>query len=364
MLQRITLCLLLWTSGAPAAPPHAARTRNLLVVMVDGVRWQEVFSGAEAALMDRKTGGVADPDALRAQFWREDPAERRRALMPFLWNVVARQGQIFGNRTLAAEVYLTNGFNFSYPSYSETLCGVADPRVDSNDKKPNPNVNVLEWLNRQEGLKGRVAAFAAWDRFPYILNAERAGMLVNAGYEPLTVAPQTPALRLLNRLKAETEVWSGEPLDALTFHTALEYLRLHKPRVLFLGLGEPDEWAHSGRYDLYLKSVLRADQYIRELWETMQRAPGYRGRTTLVLATDHGRGSTLETWRDHGRRVPDSRYTWVAFLGPDTEALGERRQREAIQQAQVAATIAALLGLDFRNVASGAAPPVPDVLPK
>lgn len=358
------MCLLLLAEMAQAAPRRAAGTRNLLVVMVDGVRWQEVFMGAEAALMERRTGGVADPHALRTQFWREDPAERRRALMPFLWSVVARQGQIFGNRALAAEVYLTNGLNISYPSYSETLCGVADPRVDSNDKKPNPNVNVLEWLNRQPDFRGKVAAFAAWDRFPYILNAERAGMLVNAGYEPLRVAPQTPALRLLNRLKSETEVWPAEPLDALTFHTALEYFRLHRPRVLFLGLGEPDEWAHSGRYDLYLKSLLRADHYVRELWELVQGTPGYRGATALVLATDHGRGESPENWREHGRRIPESRSTWLAFLGPNIEALGERKQREALPQARVAATIAALLGLDFAGSVGAAAPPIPDLLAK
>lgn len=362
MVRRSAVWLLLSMSMASAVSAGGPRTRNLLVVMVDGVRWQEVFTGAEAALMDRETGGVADPDALRAQFWREDPAERRRALMPFLWSVVAQQGQIFGNPKLAAEVYLTNGFNFSYPSYSETLCGVADPRVDSNDRKPNPNVNVLEWLNGQAGLKGRVAAFAAWDRFPYILHAERSGMLVNAGYEPLATAPQTPALRLLNRLKAETEVWAGEPLDALTYHTAREYLRLHKPRVLFLALGEPDEWAHAGRYDLYLKSILRADRYVRELWETMAGIRQYRGATTLVLATDHGRGGSPQSWRDHGRRLPESRYTWLAVLGPDTQALGERRQREAIRQAQIAATIAALLGMDFRDAVPAASPPIADVL--
>ncbi|MGI8992391.1 MAG: hypothetical protein ACR2I2_22775, partial [Bryobacteraceae bacterium] len=42
--------------------------------------------------------------------------------------------------------YVTNGLNFSYPGYSETLCGFADPRIKSNDKVPNPNVTVLEWL--------------------------------------------------------------------------------------------------------------------------------------------------------------------------------------------------------------------------
>ena len=42
---------------------------------------------------------------------------------------------------------MTNGKNFSYPGYSEILCGFSDPRIDSNAKKPNPNVTMPEWLN-------------------------------------------------------------------------------------------------------------------------------------------------------------------------------------------------------------------------
>ena len=40
---------------------------------------------------------------------------------------------------------------------------VADPRIDSNDKIPNPNITVLEWLNTLPAYRGRVAAFGAWD---------------------------------------------------------------------------------------------------------------------------------------------------------------------------------------------------------
>jgi hypothetical protein len=35
--------------------------------MTDGLRWQEVFTGAEAALMDRTNGGVEHAADLRKQ---------------------------------------------------------------------------------------------------------------------------------------------------------------------------------------------------------------------------------------------------------------------------------------------------------
>ncbi len=290
------------------------------------------------------------------------PAASREALFPFLWGVVAKQGQIYGNRDKASEAFVTNGFNFSYPGYSEALCGFGDPRVDSNDKKPNPNINVLEWLNRKPAYAGKVAAFGAWELFPWILNRERSGLLVNAGYEPLNAPPVTEQIRLLNRLRRETEFWGGESFDAPTFLTALEYFRQHKPRVFFVSLGETDEWAHDGRYDLYLKSARRFDQYARELWETAQSMAEYRGSTSLILAVDHGRGEAPTDWKSHGEKLPESKYVWMGFLGPDTRALGEREKVAPVTQSQIAATIAALLGEDFRAVSGQVAAPIGDAI--
>ena len=122
---------------SPASPAER-KPRNQIFVMTDGLRWQEVFTGADPALIN-KENGVADAARFRGEFWRDSAAERRAVLLPFLWSTIARRGQIFGNRALGSDAYVTNGMNFSYPGYSEALCGVADPRIDSNDKKPNPN---------------------------------------------------------------------------------------------------------------------------------------------------------------------------------------------------------------------------------
>jgi hypothetical protein len=281
--------------------------------------------------------------------------------MPFLWSVMARQGQVWGNRQAGSEAWVTNGLNFSYPGYNETLTGAADPRVKSNDKIPNPNVTVFEWLHGKAAYRGKVAAFASWDVFPFIFNARRAGFPVNAGYDPLTVPPVTPAIALLNRVKAETRVWEGEVYDSFLFHTALEYVKLHKPRVIFVGLGDTDEWAHAGRYDLYLDAAHRADSYVRELWETVQGMKEYRGKTALIFSPDHGRGVGPE-WKSHGEKVPDSKNIWMSFLGPDTKALGERKSVQGVTQSQIAATLAALLGEDYAAAMPKAGKPIAEVV--
>jgi hypothetical protein len=345
-----------------AAPASVPRTRHVVLITTDGLRWQEVFGGADEQLLN-KDAGVSDPAALKQEFWRDTPGARREALLPFLWTVIAKEGQVFGNVRQGSVVRVTNGHNFSYPGYNELLSGKADPRVDSNDKKPNPNVTVLEWLNGRGAYRGRVAAFGSWDVFPWILNRERSGVVVNAGFEPLS-SPGDPARRaMLNQLLADTTPFvEGVRHDSFTFAAALDYVRAARPRVLYLGLGETDDWAHLGRYDNYLRTARRFDDYVRRLWEQMQAMDGYRGRTTFVITTDHGRGEAPVEWKSHGEKIPASENIWIAVIGPDTPARGEGAHAETLTQSQVAPTVAALLGEDFAGASAGVARPIHAVL--
>jgi hypothetical protein len=354
---------------AAAQAPAAHKTQNVIVVMMDGLRWQEVFRGADPELI-KTLGpdwlGAAKERTAQAQqlYWRDSPAERRQALMPFLWSTMASQGQIFGNRDLGSESQVTNGLNFSYPGYNETLTGFADPRIHSNDNVPNPNVTVFEWLNAKPAFAGKVAAFGAWDVFNGIFNRERCGFQVNAGYDPLTTLPGNAQIELLNALKAEiARISPNEAFDPLPFHTAVAYMKAKKPRVLFVGLLETDAWAHRGAYPEYLNAAHRGDSYLRQLWELVQSMPEYRGKTTLIVLPDHGRGEGAK-WTSHGQAIPESKQTWMAFLGPDTVALGERKQAGSVTESQIAATVAALLGEDYHGATPKSGAPIADVLRK
>jgi arylsulfatase A-like enzyme len=123
-------------------------------------------------------------------------------------------------------------------------------------------------------------------------------------------------------------------------------------------LGEGDEWAHAGRYDLYLDATLRADRFIERIWKTLQSIPEYANQTTLLVTTDHGRGATTSDWTDHGRKVPAAETTWMAALGPGIAALGVRSGL-TVTTSQLAATIAAVVGEDFGRAAPAAAPRLP-----
>jgi hypothetical protein len=347
-----------------ASTASPTRSRNVILVVTDGLRWQEVFTGADSTILfgaPRTVGG--DSVALRQRFWRRDAQARRAALLPFLWSVVARDGQIFGNRAEGSSVMVTNGLKFSYPGYNEMLSGFGDPRIDRNDLGVNPNVTVFEWLNRQPQLRGRVAAFATWDVFADIFARARSGVFVHAGWERPYTSPRSASDSLLNRLYATTyREWGNNAWDAFSHNVAMRHLAQRHPRVVFIGYGETDEWSHAGRYDRLLHSARAVDDYLRELWTFVQSHRDYRGVTTLIVTTDHGRGRTSRDWTDHGRDVDGAEEMWLAVIGPDTPALGERRNAASMTQSQIASTIAALLGLDYRRAQPRAAEPVDDVL--
>jgi len=147
-----------------------------------------------------------------------------------------------------------------------------------------------------------------------------------------------------------TPVFEGMTFDSFLFHAVKDYLQHQRPRLAFIGFGETDEWAHAGRYDLYLDSAHNVDRFVRALWETVQRLPQYRNKTTFIISADHGRGSGLTGWKDHGRKVEGAEGIFLAVLGPDSAPLGEHIRTPEVTQSQIAASIGALLGCEYRQV--------------
>lgn len=347
-----TVISLFFFAGGLVAQP----TDRLIVVTLDGMRWQEIFGGADRILITGPDGGVADTSRTLERFWRAERADRRLALMPFLWKTVAARGLLLGDSTAGSVFRVTNGHRFSYPGYNELFTGAPDSRIDSNNKVPNPNVSVLEWLAERPGFRGGIEVFGSWDVFPFIFNTARSKLPVNADGLPFP-SGKTSTEMIQNEMAGWLpELWKGARMDAMTMAGAITALRTRRPRVLVVLLGETDEWAHERRYDLYLDAARRSDRMIEELWTTAQSIPAYRGRTSLLIATDHGRGLDRE-WSDHGDEVPAAERIWMAAMGPRV-GVDRSLRTQSGTQSQFAATIAKLLGEDWQSARPSAAPPI------
>lgn len=352
--KRVNAQLETTTTSSEAKTP----IENVILITLDGLRGEEVFRGAEAAYLT-KEAGVKNVDQWKERYWRETAEERRKVLMPFLWSQwVTENGWIAGDVERDSVVAVSNGLYFSYPGYNELLTGKPDPKVDSNNKKYNQNITFLEHLHNKPQFKGKVAAFCSWDVFPFIINDRRSEIPVNAGWAPFEQG-DARAIASLNLVNAQLfREFEGVRYDSITMAGALEYVKTHQPRVLFVSLGETDDWAHAGRYDRYLLAAEQNDALIKTLWETTQSMPQYQDKTVFLFTSDHGRGLVRDEWKSHGKSQAGSERVWFGAIGPGLRVHGVDSDKQHVL-AQTAATAAAFLGVDLRKESDGVAPPLP-----
>ena len=339
MTLRLAAYLLLLSALLPAR----TRTERVILLTADGLRWQELFTGIDPLLMKEKAAHMHEAEALRVRLWRDSPGERRTALMPFFWRTFAPAGVVLGNAAKGGSVSVTNRYRVSYPGYSEILTGRSqDDKIRGNDKLQNPAVTLLEHVQQKLKLKREeVALFGSWDTFQFIGESRSGAITLNAGY---TASDASPRMRELSALQfSMRSPWDSVRHDYITLEMALDHMRRHKPKLIHIALGEMDDWAHDRRYDRTLTSIEYFDAALRQLQEFVDRTPEYRGRTSIVISVDHGRGGTLEDWHGHGPKVAGAERIWIAAAGPDTPAAGE--VPGIALQRDIAPTILHLLGL-------------------
>jgi hypothetical protein len=324
------------------------KTQNIVLVTADGLRWLELFHGIDPLLANEKSAGMKDAGALRQELSRG-----RTALMPFVWTELAPNGVIL------RDVKVTNRYRVSYPGYSEILTGRAqDDAVRGNDKIQNPKATVLEHVREKLGLPaGKVALFGSWDVFRFIGESRPGAIFINAGYEDAGGSARMDELSRLQRV-APTP-WDSVRHDYVTLEMALDYMRREQPRLIHIALGETDDWAHDRRYDRVLASIQYFDSALKQIWDLVQSMPEYRDKTTLIVTSDHGRGSTLETWSGHGSKIEGADQIWIAAIGPGTQAVGEATGAPPAFQRDVAPSILSLLGLDYRDYPGVEGQPIP-----
>ena len=190
--------------------PRNNKTDNVILITLDGIRWEDVFTGADTDLYQNKDY-VKDFEGTK-EYWVDDYKLRRERLMPFMWKTIAKEGQLYGNVEKGSVMELKNPHWFSYPGYSEILVGYVDPTRNSNASENNPNVTVLEFIHNQPGFKNRVAAFCSWDVFDYIINEERAGFVVNSGQEEFHGLKGNRQAELINKLSFPILPQTGLPI--------------------------------------------------------------------------------------------------------------------------------------------------------
>lgn len=353
-------CLPLLALSAVGAEGVPA-TQNVVLVTLDGVRIQDIFGGIdEVAARHDEEKLYSDMAAMRDRYGAPTPAERRAKLMPRLWNELVPQGMAFGNTAYGNRVTVQNRVFWSTPGYVEMLTGGPRPEVADNEPRRYSNPTALEHARSALGLETyEVAQFGSWDGFSLAAASSGRSFLMNGAYDSLPPELATPEIDRLCALRRDVMgLWTEGSNDMLTYRIAKAYVEKHRPRVLWLALVNSDDWAHADRYDRYLEYLHRADAMLGDLWATLQSIDAYRGRTTMIVTTDHGRGRQGSDWAEHDATIPGSEDIWLVVIGPDTPAVGEVRQPGTLYQGQVAATLLEFLGIDSRELGEGVLPPI------
>lgn len=348
LVQTFLSLTVILTSGPGASAQQQTSGKNLVIFLMDGYRWRELYHGADSSILFNNSYNHTDSAWTVTKYWDSNLEARRSKLMPFVWETIAKQGQLFGDRDYGNLVNVQNKYWFSYPGRSEIFTGYYDSAVNSNDYPDNPNSNVLEFINKQPDFQGEVVTFSSWDAVARILNRNRNKMLVNVYRENVEG-------KSLSSLQKEANLWQhtlpdvfgkGERLDAATYALAKAYLIANHPRILYIDLGDNDDFAHAGEYGDYLDAAHYADAMFKDIWTTLQEDPFYKDKTDLLIFPDHGRGIGPD-WTSHGSKVPQSDEAYLITMGPGIASKGLVKTPGQIYQVQYAQTIAALLGLHF-----------------
>lgn len=310
----------------PGLPEHVARaerflgggaplgrvTEAIVVVVLDGARWQDVLVGTDASF-----GSWRGPSDLVSG----------AVLMPNLHAMIMR-GAVVGSPGGGAPMRASGPDFISLPGYTEIFSGRTPVRCADNDCPATEDATLVDEVSAHGGL---AAVFASWAPIARAASRSPEGMVVSTG------EPETARFRA----------------DRQTATEALDYLTRRRPQFLFLGLGEPDELAHQGDYAGYLDTLRQADVVLGELEVTLA-AMGERGRRTSVFVTcDHGRGTDF---RHHGRGWPESSRVWLVAAGGAIPARGVVQSRAPQRLRDIAPTIRVLLGLPADGAAEAGAP--------
>ena len=278
----------------------------VVLVTIDGARWQEVFEGTDTELSHA-------------------PRRSSRELVPNLERLTRESGAAVG--APGRGLIRATGPNFvSLPGYTEILTGRAP--IDCQDNTC-ARIAIPTLLDEVHAAGGKAAAFGSWDLLDRAVSSRPGSFPVSCGRHG----------------DHGIDPWPGEGdfrPDRLTGELALRYLETQRPDVLYVGLGEPDEFGHRNDYDGYLGALGQADAFVGAVTAALGRM-GQRGADTHVFVTaDHGRA---RDFKHHGGWAPESARVWLVASGPSVTARGRVVSSHERHLADVAPTLRKVLGL-------------------
>lgn len=329
-----------------AGDPAPVRPAVILVTL-DGVRWQEVFGGTDVE--QAKRAKMPEQEVLTA-----------RQLMPNFYAYFVDGGAVLGAPEQGPAPQ-TSEAALSLPGYMELLSGRREELCVSNRCPATKTPTLLDQVRRATGGKYHdVGAISSWELIERAATNDPTGfpMSYGRGYgitrDKFAVDEESKELLRKSRPRNPFPGYEDYRPDWITAGLALRYLQAKRPRFFYIGLGDADEYGHRGDYPAYQNAIRQEDAFLGQLFAVLQQWGAQGAATTVIVTTDHGRGS--QDFEHHGASYPESRRIWIGAAGGSVPKRGLVKATTERRLADIAPTIRLLVGLKADTHAQAGAP--------
>ena len=255
--------------------------KNVILITLDGVRWQEFYHGVDH---------------------RIDPKHGGEKIFEKLGELTDPHSLVLGPESKCQTITVANWVKMSLPGYQSIFSG-RFPLCFSNSCARITTPTLFEGLTEKGFAKKDIALFASWNTIDHAAISHMGKYFYNDLWNHnigLENFPHPTHAKLNQAQGKDPTLWGNARKDRYTFEHAMLYLEREKPRFLTLSLLDSDEWGHLSQYDEYVNSLRTYDTWISELVERLGRMGEYGRNTTIIVTTDHGRGSDPDNWGEHG----------------------------------------------------------------
>ncbi len=271
--------------------PTPYKTKNIVVVMIDGARYSETWGHPEKAYIPNQASKLATKGIINQEFYNFGNTQT-----------------ISGHTATITGVYeLMNNNGLQYPSYPSFM---------------------QYWLAATQNPPEK-----AW----IITAKEKLSVLANSS----NVDWRNSFLPLVDAL---------DRLDVDTYQRIKEVMTHEQPNLLFINLSGPDLAGHQNNWESYLQNILIADSLLNKIVTLVDSLPHYRNQTTLFMTNDHGRhlDGIASGFKDHGDLCHGCTHINFFAYGPDFHSnLIIRNQLR--EQIDIVPTIGVLLGFKTKQ---------------
>ncbi|WP_298770002.1 hypothetical protein [uncultured Shewanella sp.] len=283
----------------------SSHSPNLVLVTIDGLRWNEMIDGANLRLIN-SPHWVLDINQVKHDFWTEGKEKRREKIMPFLWQKMVTQGVLIGTgHDYIADIEPKEGDCNLFPAIDACLA------MSSTDTQQDSD--IIQWLK---------------SAFPF-------------GSLSMPFGVRLTPVFFKHIVNQKSSYWKENRFDSKAYYYAAQSLRAHYQKVTYVSFGATDMYLHEGNYGQYLYAARRIDGYIARLWALLQSLPQYKDNTIMVVVNSHHLKRVSRTATE--KTVKGYYPLWFVAMGPNIRAVGELNEHFPISPADISHLLLILL---------------------